>query len=319
MVNTDDMLEIQQQSQEPEKEMKLAKVVSLFETGTAKIQFYGEDTPSEKEYSYLASYKPQINDIVLMIPFADSYIIAGRVLFQMVLDNSIVTEDMLNEILANYVTSETATSFITQTDLDNTLTGYSPTSHKHNELYYGGNSYRVGLFYTYNNVPQFVPSSSNVGLGASSYKWKEVYAVTGTINTSDLRKKNSIEALPQKYKELFRLLKPVIYKMNDGTSDRYHVGFISQHIEESMQEIGMDSKEFAGFIKSPALDNEGNEIDGEYDYSLRYTEFIPLNTAMIQEQQKIIDEQQKTISNLIIRLEKLEAKVGESIDTSDTP
>ena len=38
---------------------KLGVVVELFPIGTAKITFDGEEVASEKEYSYLASYKPK--------------------------------------------------------------------------------------------------------------------------------------------------------------------------------------------------------------------------------------------------------------------
>ena len=40
--------------------------------------------------------------------------------------------------------------------------------------------------------------------------------------------------------------------------------------------------DFAGFIKSPREDAEGNTIDGEYDYALRYAEFIPMLIWQVQ-------------------------------------
>lgn len=60
---------------------KLGTVVELFEIGTAKIQFDGEEEPSEKEYSYLASYKPSIGDRVLLASVAGTYIIIDKIIY----------------------------------------------------------------------------------------------------------------------------------------------------------------------------------------------------------------------------------------------
>ncbi|MBR7082324.1 MAG: tail fiber domain-containing protein [Oscillospiraceae bacterium] len=120
-----------------------------------------------------------------------------------------------------------------------------------------------------------VPNSEQRYLGASRLRWAALYAVTGTIQTSDRRKKHAIEYDEiERYEALFDSLKPVRYKYNDGTSDRYHTGFIAQDVEESLKEAGLSTTDFAGFVKSPAEDG--------YDYGLRYEEFIALNTREIQ-------------------------------------
>ena len=65
--------------QEESKNFKLATVVELFENNTAKIQFDGEDTPSEKQYAYLASYTPKVSDRVLLGVLGGTYVILGKV------------------------------------------------------------------------------------------------------------------------------------------------------------------------------------------------------------------------------------------------
>lgn len=139
-------------------------------------------------------------------------------------------------------------------------------------------------------------------LGKSSRLWQGVYAGNATIQTSDRRKKNSIDYDMERYETFFHLLKPTQYKLNNGDSGRYHVGFISQDVEEAMEEAGLTSLEFAGFIKSPV--HEVEYPNGDYDtstpiidykYALRYAEFVALNTYMIQQLYK--------------RVEKLEGKV----------
>lgn len=129
----------------------------------------------------------------------------------------------------------------------------------------------------------FVPSAiSAYTCGSSNYPWSVVYASTGEISTSDREKKNSIDYDTEQYGKLFDLLKPCSFKMNDGTSDRRHVGMIAQDVEDAMESAGISSKDFAGFVKSPKKDEDKQIIEGEYDYFLRYSEFIGLCIAEIQ-------------------------------------
>lgn len=120
-------------------------------------------------------------------------------------------------------------------------------------------------------------------LGTAGRVWSDIYAATGTINTSDEREKNSIAEIPQKYSDMFDKLNPVVYKLNKGTSDRYHVGFIAQEVERAMSECGIDSKEFAGLIKTP-------QPNGDSIYGLRYGEFIALAIGEIQRLKKKIND-----------------------------
>lgn len=134
---------------------------------------------------------------------------------------------------------------------------------------YGGNIVVSGTY--------MYPTGQATYLGHSSYgMWQAVYAYTSAIQTSDRNLKHSIEELPEKYVTMFDNLSPVRYKMNNGTSDRYHVGFIAQEVEDAMTVAGIDSQEFAGFVKDK--DTDGNDL-----YMLRYEEFIGVLAAKIKE------------------------------------
>lgn len=121
--------------------------------------------------------------------------------------------------------------------------------------------------------------NSNGGhtLGSSSYKWKQLFASNATISTSDRREKKHIKELKliDKYRKMFCRLQPVRFRFKKPMSDsgRYHVGFISQDVEAAMEGAGLGSRDFAGFIHDEQADS----------YGLRYSEFIALNTMMIQE------------------------------------
>ena len=122
-------------------------------------------------------------------------------------------------------------------------------------------------------------TAGSVNLGDSSYKWGQIYSTSSTISTSDRQAKHDISYDIDDYEALWDELKPVKYKFNDGTSNRYHTGFISQDIEDSLERIGMSSLDFAAFIKSPKYNED--MIDG-YNYALRYEEIIALNTLKIK-------------------------------------
>jgi hypothetical protein len=138
-----------------------------------------------------------------------------------------------------------------------------------------------GQMMIYNGNTTFTGSikpndDGNTYCGTSSQKWAAVYASTGTIQTSDCNKKHDIETLPEKYLDFLKDLPPYRFKMNENTSDRYHVGYIAQEVETLMEKHGIDSQEFGGFVKGK--DEDGNDI-----YMLRYEEFIAIHTAAIQD------------------------------------
>ena len=62
---------------------KIATVIGFFEeTKGPQIQFDGEENPAEKEYPYLLSYTPNVDDKVFCLEFGESYIIIGKVNYQ---------------------------------------------------------------------------------------------------------------------------------------------------------------------------------------------------------------------------------------------
>lgn len=123
----------------------------------------------------------------------------------------------------------------------------------------------------------FSPLGHAANLGDSRVgMWEEVFAYTTEINGSDAKLKNSIEALPSKYITMLDNITPVRYKMNNGTSDRYHTGFIAQDVKAAMDKAEISDLEFAGWCKD--IDAEGNEI-----YLLRYSEMIALLLAKIKQ------------------------------------
>lgn len=185
--------------------------------------------------------------------------------------------------------------------------------------YPGESTYRLHLSANYNTTWAWVPETSGkLALGTSGKKWTVVYANNGTIQTSDRTKKKDIDYDLENFNNFYKELKPVSYKFIDGTSGRTHVGFIAQDVEESLENNDLTALDFAGFCKDQKskdiLDNDGvvvgtEPIEGEYDYSLRYDEFVALNTHMIQKLMNRVDELEATIVSQNKRIIQLEAKV----------
>jgi len=118
---------------------------------------------------------------------------------------------------------------------------------------------------------------------------------------SDSRLKNSIAYDLERYKAFFQALKPCSYKFNDGTSGRFHIGYIAQDVETAISESGIQSVDFAGFIKTRP--EEGLHIKLADEYHLRYSEFIALNTYMIQSALEEIDRLKVEVQELRKRCE----------------
>lgn len=118
-----------------------------------------------------------------------------------------------------------------------------------------------------------------------------------TAITSDRNMKHNIKNIDEKYVEFFKLLRPITFIYNKG--HRKHVGFVAQEIEDALIKTGLTTSDFAGIVieKNAEVDIEGDGIITKFDklYSLRYEEFISLNTLMIQGLLDRVNELEKKI------------------------
>ena len=152
--------------------------------------------------------------------------------------------------------------------------GWDRSNKYHASIEVDGNSEEVQI------KGDVIPDADDVyNLGSPNFVWSAIYCSTNELNGSDRNIKNSIEALPEKYVRMFELVEPKRYKLNNGTSGRYHTGFIAQEVEAAMQKCGITSQEFAGWAAA-------KRKDGSETYFLRYSEFIPVLWAKVREQEE---------------------------------
>lgn len=113
-----------------------------------------------------------------------------------------------------------------------------------------------------------------------------ISASTSISTGSDLRMKNSVDYNVEKYEKFYHGLKPVSYKYNEESRQNLHIGFIAQDVHASLEASGLTEADFAGILVPTS----------EYGrYQLAYSEFIALNTHMIQK--------------LMLRVEELENQI----------
>jgi len=195
----------------------------------------------------------------------------------------------------NNISGSYATKWSIDTDGDVTFTGqiFAPNGSAANPSYSFTNTTNMGFFRNSTNqigvsidgtgeyrftTAQFGPLQDDANdLGTASFRFDDVFATNGTINTSDQNLKNTI-ATSDLGLDFINKLNPVSYKFNGKT--RTHYGLIAQEIETVLSAISKPATDFAGFCKDE-VDDDGNAMTAKY--GLRYTEFIAPIVKAIQE------------------------------------
>ena len=138
-----------------------------------------------------------------------------------------------------------------------------------------------------------LPDGDNLmRLGNSSNRWVGVWAVDGTINTSDRRDKENIDDLNYGLTEIQKL-KPVTFNWKKRPEAGMKLGLIAQDIQEVIPEVVMDEEivysedDPTSFRKKP-LDRLG----------VYYSDLIPVLIKAIQEQQVQIDKLSEEINKM---------------------
>ena len=160
---------------------------------------------------------------------------------------------------------------------------------------------------TINNA--FSPSvTSTHNLGSPSLLWNAVYAANGTIQTSDGRYKKEVRDLNYGLEEVMKL-RPVSYKWEEqrigntaipAELQERKLGLIAQEVQQVVPEV----VETHSWLPSGEKDPEAFVRKENEKLGMSYDELIPVMVKAMQEQQKIIEEQGKRISELEKKLKQ---------------
>jgi hypothetical protein len=137
--------------------------------------------------------------------------------------------------------------------------------------------FRAGLLNGKDISISMCAGANGLGLDSSGGKLFGTWSGTsGAALTSDKNLKHSIEPLSANYSILFDSLNPVRFKYNDGTSDRYHTGFIAQDLQQAIVNAGLSEQEVAALCTIFDSDKEESYM------GIRYDELIALCVNEIQ-------------------------------------
>ena len=174
------------------------------------------------------------------------------------------------------------------------------------------NSSGVLVKYGNSTTARIIPQTDNAGyIGQSDKRWQAIYAVNGTIQTSDEREKTEIVDSPLGT-DFIKSLRPVAYKWKVGGYDhsydeegeevftpvpgaRTHYGFIAQEVRQATGDT-----DFGGWLIEDLDDPESKQ-------SLRLHEFISPIVKALQESIAKIETLEAKIETLENKVAALEA------------
>ena len=127
-------------------------------------------------------------------------------------------------------------------------------------------------------------SDNTVDIGNGTYRYKQIYAAQGSINTSDANEKQQVASLTSTEmtaaKAISKLFKT--FKWNDavaakGDAARTHAGVIAQNVQQAMTDAGLDAADYGFWCSDtwwetstevPAVEaDEENGIEAQEAYT----------------------------------------------------
>lgn len=138
-----------------------------------------------------------------------------------------------------------------------------------------------------------------------------------SISTSDENLKENFTTLDQ-YEDFYMSLNPIGFNyIGDYDGKKTHFGFGAHKTEDILESEGYDSDKFAVITHRPLVQEDIEkrfgkdvEVDIETEYGISYTEFIALNTHMIQKTRRELTKVKQEKADLEARLLAIEAKLG---------
>ena len=158
-----------------------------------------------------------------------------------------------------------------------------------------------------NDALTIYPSKdSTVTLGKSDIRFANIYTMYVTT-PSDRKLKKDIKKIDGELAEKFiDGLTPSSYSFKDNSYNKTHTGFIAQDVEKLLIDMGLKLTDFAGLVKTPKnIDNVPDNFEGadeNYDYSLRYDDFIAPLVAYCQNLKKKNTELENKLNKIYEKL-----------------
>ena len=149
-------------------------------------------------------------------------------------------------------------------------------------LYIGGSvASHAGLYFGTNTAAPLSAGTLTddvMDLGTAGYRFDDIYATNGTIQTSDRNEKQDIEVLSDAEQRVAVAAKGLLRKFRwissveeNGDDARIHFGIIAQDLQAAFEAEGLDAGRYGMFISSTWTDDDGNE---QTRLGVRYSELL---------------------------------------------
>jgi hypothetical protein len=155
-------------------------------------------------------------------------------------------------------------------------------------------------------------SDDSRDIGQASYRWDDIYATNGTIQTSDQNEKQQIASLTdaeitaaKAISQLFKTFKWNSSVTERGDAARTHTGVIAQDVEAAMTAAGLDAGDYAFFISTDwYVDADGNEVEADAEGAIaknrkgiRYPELLSFVGAATEQRLANIETRLAALEN----------------------
>lgn len=123
-------------------------------------------------------------------------------------------------------------------------------------------------------------ADDTLGLGTSGRRFKTIYAINGTVQTSDERQKKDIKPIEEKVLDAWKRVNFAQFRfMNDDK--KIHFGVIAQRVQEAFDAEGLDAHDFGLFC-------EERDDSGETILGIRYAEALALECALMRREMEVL-------------------------------
>ncbi|MBP6820824.1 MAG: tail fiber domain-containing protein [Acidobacteria bacterium] len=151
------------------------------------------------------------------------------------------------------------------------------------------------------------PANDGFRLGTPTKRWTAVYAVNGTIQTSDARMKKGIANLRYGLKDLMQL-RPVSFQWKDDNNGQQHLGFIAQETQQVIPEAVVQPTEADSTLGMnystliPVVIKSIQEQQGELEILKSDNEALQLRNADLKQQNADLETRLQAVEKLVKQL-----------------
>lgn len=188
---------------------------------------------------------------------------------------------------------------------------------------YLGSAYLPGMFQSCRG--DLIPAVDNAQrCGNASFRWSNIYATTGSVQTSDERNKQDIQDVPDAVLDAIAKIDLRLFRFKDaverkGGEARIHSGILAQQIDEAFSLFGLNAYDYglfcydewdAEYTPSEHVDKITGEVmvveprlirEAGNLYGVRYEEFLVLEAAVQRRRADRLEARMSALEALLIK------------------